>query len=140
MLRPPRLIGRDAEWAQLQDAWQAGHAIVVIGEGGLGKTRLIGDLVRANAPRPGQTVQVRFADASTSPAANQPGTLTVPEAAVLRRGELTAVYVAQAQQFMLRAVRPGASQGGRTEVLAGLKAGERIAIDAIKAGLAGAQP
>ena len=89
---------------------------------------------------PGQTVQVRFADASTSPAANQPGTLTVPEAAVLRRGELTAVYVAQAQQFMLRAVRPGASQGGRTEVLAGLKAGERIAIDAIKAGLAGAQP
>lgn len=92
---------------------------------------------------PGQTVQVRFAEAGASaatPAANAPSTLTVPEASVLRRGELTAVYVAQAQQFVLRAVRAGATQGGRTEVLAGLKAGERIAVDAIKAGLAGAQP
>lgn len=91
---------------------------------------------------PGQTVRVRFAEAAPAtdaPAAGR-AALTVPDAAVLRRGELTAVYVAQERQFVLRAVRTGAAQGGATEVLAGLKAGERVATDAVKAGLAGAQP
>ncbi len=43
VLRPPRLIGRDAAWAALQAAWAAGQPTLVIGEGGLGKTRLVGD-------------------------------------------------------------------------------------------------
>jgi RND family efflux transporter MFP subunit len=88
---------------------------------------------------PGQTVRVRFADAA---AGSDPKTTTlrVPDAAVLRRGELTAVYVAQERQFVLRAIRAGSAQGGSTEVLAGLKAGDRIATDVVKAGLAGAQP
>ena len=64
----------------------------------------------------------------------------MPDAAVLRRGELTAVYVAQDRQFVLRAIRAGASQSGSTEVLAGLKAGDRVATEAVKAGLAGARP
>jgi RND family efflux transporter MFP subunit len=88
---------------------------------------------------PGQTVRVRFADAAAAPATGH-AALTVPDAAVLRRGELTAVYVAQERQFVLRAVRTGTAQGGATEVLAGLSAGERVATDAVKAGLAGAQP
>ncbi|MDZ7854930.1 efflux RND transporter periplasmic adaptor subunit [Sphaerotilus sp.] len=88
---------------------------------------------------PGQTVRVRFADAAAG-VDPKAATLSVPEAAVLRRGELTAVYVAQEQRFVLRAIRAGAAQGGSTEVLAGLKAGERIATDAVKAGLAGARP
>ena len=58
VLRPPRLIGRDAEWARMQAAWQHGEAIVVIGEGGMGKTRLIGDLVRAQASAPGSVLQL----------------------------------------------------------------------------------
>ena len=87
---------------------------------------------------PGQTVRVRFADAAG--ADQKLATLSVPDAAVLRRGELTAVYVAQDQQFVLRAIRAGSAQGGSTEVLAGLKAGDRIATDAVKAGLAGARP
>ncbi len=58
VLRPPRLIGRDAEWARLQAAWERGDAIVVIGEGGMGKTRLLGDLVRVQAGTAGAAVQV----------------------------------------------------------------------------------
>jgi DNA-binding SARP family transcriptional activator len=58
VLRPPRLIGRDAEWAQLQAAWERGDAIVVIGEAGMGKTRLVSDLVRAHAAAPGSALQV----------------------------------------------------------------------------------
>jgi RND family efflux transporter MFP subunit len=88
---------------------------------------------------PGQTVRVRFADAAAS-ADQKLATLSVPDTAVLRRGELTAVYVAQDRQFVLRAIRAGSAQGGSTEVLAGLQAGERIATDAVKAGLAGSRP
>lgn len=88
---------------------------------------------------PGQTVRARFADAAAG-VDQKLATLSVPDAAVLRRGELTAVYVAQDRQFVLRAIRAGSAQGGSTEVLAGLKAGDRIATDAVKAGLAGARP
>ncbi len=58
VLRPPRLIGRDAEWTRLQGAWDRGEAIVVIGEAGMGKTRLVGDLVRVHAGAAGSAVQV----------------------------------------------------------------------------------
>ena len=64
-----------------------------------------------------------------------------PASALLQRGELTAVYVVQGQRFVLRAVRTGAQHGAAgTEVLAGLKAGERVALHAVQAGLAGAVP
>ncbi|MEY4748023.1 MAG: hypothetical protein RIQ60_237 [Pseudomonadota bacterium] len=69
-------------------------------------------------------------------------TLRVPAAALLQRGELTAVYVALPGQtvFALRQVRVGPADGGQWPVLAGLRAGERVAVDAVRAGLAGAQP
>lgn len=57
VLRPPRLVGRDAEWSVLQAAWERGDAVVVVGEAGMGKTRLVGDLLRACAPAPGQALQ-----------------------------------------------------------------------------------
>ncbi len=83
---------------------------------------------------PGQSVRVRFAGGSAE-------RLTLPAAAVLRRGELIGVYVARGEAFMLRAVRVGADHGeAGVEVLAGLQAGERVAIDPIRAGLAGAKP
>ena len=89
---------------------------------------------------PGQPVQVHFSGAA-SPAANAANArLVVPAAAVLRRGELTAVYAEQDKHFVLKAVRLGARQGDTLEVLAGVKAGERIAADALRAGLAGAVP
>ena len=64
---------------------------------------------------------------------------SLPAEAVLRRGELTAVYVATPQGFALRAVRVGPAAAGRVEVFAGLAAGERVAADPIRAGLQGAR-
>jgi RND family efflux transporter MFP subunit len=93
---------------------------------------------------PGQTVRVRFAGgaATAHDTAKGAPTLVVPMSAVLQRGELTGVYVAQAQGFALRAVRLGTRRGAQgaegVEVLAGLKAGDRVAVDALRAGLAGA--
>lgn len=89
---------------------------------------------------PGQTVRVRFA-AEAAAAVSSSERLLLPSAAVLRRGELTAVYVAQPQGFALRAVRLGADHGAAgVEVLAGLRPGEVVALDAVRAGLAGARP
>ena len=86
---------------------------------------------------PGQQVKVRFLQAQTGAVSK----LVVPEAAVLRRGELTAVYIASATGFTLRAVRVGSKTGSDgLEVLAGLAAGEVVAMDPIRAGFANAKP
>jgi hypothetical protein len=51
----------------------------------------------------------------------------VPSAAIVRRAELTAVYVRHADgRALLRQVRLGRSDGDRTEVLAGVAAGESV--------------
>jgi DNA-binding SARP family transcriptional activator len=41
VLRPPRLIGRGHELAGLSAAWHSGQVLALIGEAGLGKTRLL---------------------------------------------------------------------------------------------------
>ena len=82
---------------------------------------------------PGQQTRVRFVG-------GQAQRMVVPQAAVLRRGELTAVYVAGDKGFVLKAVRLGAVHGEGVEVVAGLRAGDAVAANAIQAGLAGAQP
>ena len=82
---------------------------------------------------PGQQVRVRFTG-------SQAQRRVVPASAVLRRGELTAVYVVAGQGFALKAVRLGAEHGADgVEVVAGLIDGERVALDPVRAGLAGAQ-
>ncbi len=43
LLRPPRLIEREAPWAQLERVWAEGGIVVVRGDAGIGKTRLLGD-------------------------------------------------------------------------------------------------
>jgi RND family efflux transporter MFP subunit len=70
--------------------------------------------------------------------AGQGTKLTVPPGAVLRRGEVTAVYVLDDKSTpRLRQVRLGeAVAGGRLEVLAGIKPGDRVALDPVKAGIA----
>ena len=50
VLRPPRLIGRDAELAALQRGLAAGQVVVLVGEAGMGKSRLLQALAAA---RPG---------------------------------------------------------------------------------------
>jgi hypothetical protein len=73
--------------------------------------------------------------------ADSKASLTVPASAIVRRGELTAVYVVAGQRFSLRAVRLGNLTGNESvEVVAGLAAGEVVARDGIAAGLANAIP
>jgi len=64
--------------------------------------------------------------------------LSIPANAVLRRSEVSAVYVIDAQRRIgLRQVRLGETDArGQVEVLAGLSPGETIALDPIKAGFA----
>lgn len=64
--------------------------------------------------------------------------LLVPRAAVLQRSEVTAVYVVPDSGMpQLRQVRLGAAGDERAvEVLAGLRPGERVALDPVKAGMA----
>jgi RND family efflux transporter MFP subunit len=54
----------------------------------------------------------------------------VPVQAVVRRGEMTGLYVLDgAGRPLLRQVRLGRSDGAQVEVLSGLRAGERVATD-----------
>jgi RND family efflux transporter MFP subunit len=56
--------------------------------------------------------------------------LYVPASAIVRRAELTGVYVIDANgRAVLRQVRPGRMQDDKIEVLSGVAAGERVAVD-----------
>ena len=62
--------------------------------------------------------------------------LLIPVSAVVRRSELTGVYVVRGDKLALRQIRLGvANPRGEVEVLAGLAAGETIALDPVKAGI-----
>lgn len=63
--------------------------------------------------------------------------LLVPAAAVVHRSEVIAVYVVGADnKVVLRQIRTGRTlPDGSVEVLAGLSAGERVALDPIRAGI-----
>lgn len=85
---------------------------------------------------PGQWVKVQL-QVGSRPA------ILVPEAAILRRGEMTAVFVTMNERSTLRQVRVGAQRQlpqhlpqqhqGETwyEILAGLNAGETIVVNAL---------
>lgn len=49
--RPPRMVGRDAELAAVSAAGAAGQVVLVLGEPGLGKTRLLEELLAAQPDR-----------------------------------------------------------------------------------------
>jgi len=81
---------------------------------------------------PGQQARVRFVGGTTQ-------RMLVPESAVLRRGELTGVYVRSGEAYALKAVRLGRVHAEGVEVLAGLKAGDEVAVHAVQAGLSAAR-
>jgi len=97
--------------------------------------RLLSTQVRADLPAaaiPGLTPGVAAKLLLTTGRTKK---LVVPEAALIRRGELTAVNVLVAEgRPQLRQVRVGLPAGnGLVEVLAGLTEGERVAIDPLAA-------
>ncbi|HMM47011.1 MAG TPA: efflux RND transporter periplasmic adaptor subunit [Thiobacillaceae bacterium] len=91
--------------------------------------------VRVNLPAetagviPGMFARAHFSVGSAR-------TLMIPSSAIVRRSEVTAVYVVKDERVSLRQVRLGvANDREQVEVLAGLDAGERIALDPVKAGI-----
>jgi RND family efflux transporter MFP subunit len=77
--------------------------------------------------RPGQFAKVELPASGAGASGRR---LYVPAAAVVRRAELTAVYVVgQDGKPLLRQVRLGPVADEQVEVLAGVNAGERVALD-----------
>lgn len=62
--------------------------------------------------------------------------LLIPAEAVVHRSEVTGVYVIKGQQISFRQIRVGKHlSDGKLEVLAGLDAGENVALEPIRAGV-----
>jgi len=93
------------------------------------------DLPATEGVLPGQFARARFVVGTTR-------VLAIPATALVRRGEVTAVYVVDREgRAQLRQVRAGEAVGeGQVEILSGLSTGERIAANAIQAGMAPAVP
>jgi hypothetical protein len=92
------------------------------------------DLPAGVAAAPGTFARVLLPAAGAGPApsgaAAEPPRLFVPLQAVVRRAELVAVYVVGADgRPLLRQVRLGRAEGASVEVLSGVSAGERVALD-----------
>lgn len=77
---------------------------------------------------PGMIVKVGFVIGETQ-------RLLIPTEAVVRRSELSAVYVVSDDRVTLRQVRLGRRYGASIEVLAGLSAGESVATEPVSAGI-----
>ncbi len=83
---------------------------------------------------PGMFARAHFATGSARK-------LAIPADAVVRRSEVTAVYVVKDERVSLRQVRLGTPNArGEVEVLAGLNPGEVIALDPVKAGIHAKRP
>lgn len=61
--------------------------------------------------------------------------LLIPGTAVIRRSELSGVYVVDGDKVALRQVRLGRRYGESIEILAGLAEGETVATDPVRAGI-----
>lgn len=137
VLRPPRLIGREDERRRLRAAWGTDRVFWLLGEAGLGKTRLISEFVA-------EAFDARDAAATLSVAA-RPGDAGVPYASLGRalralierrpllldgapRGELARV--------MPEIDRVAAAQTGLGQQLLLQRAIEALLHDAHRAGLA----
>lgn len=72
---------------------------------------------------PGMWVKTAFVSASKD-------AIVVPKSSVMRRSELSTVFVKLGEQYSLRQVRLGRESEGTYEILAGLREGESIALDA----------
>lgn len=92
--------------------------------------------VRAELPEgqhgvyPGMLVKVSFTTGMEE-------VLLIPADALVRRSELTAVYVkGDDGSLSFRQIRAGRAYGDRIRVLAGVEAGERVVLDPVAAGIA----
>ncbi len=119
LLRPPRLVGREAELLAAEQAWAQGKVVALVAEAGMGKTRLLQQLAAA----PGSTLY----------AAARPGDAGVPLATLARLlralPQQPGAALPAAQQRELARVLPGtptAAAAGDTTGAAVPPAGQRL--------------
>lgn len=124
--KPALLYGSDADtpvltiknWSVVSAVDSATHSVEVRAE-----------LPTGASLQPGQFAHLRL------PLKTGTSALRIPMQAVLRRSEVTAVYVVDSNGAAhLRQVRLGTAEAGEVTVLSGLVAGETIALDPIAAG------
>jgi len=90
--------------------------------------------VRANLPAkvpnllPGMLVKIDFT-------IDEAERLLIPNAAIVHRSEVVATYVVNENRLALRQIRLGYRFGDKTEVLAGMTAGETVALNPVSAGI-----
>jgi len=48
LMRPPRMVGRAAELRRLHAAWQSGRVLLLLGEAGMGKSRMLAEFATAH--------------------------------------------------------------------------------------------
>jgi RND family efflux transporter MFP subunit len=107
-----------ASWQMVPAVDAASHSVEVRAE-----------LSSAIGLQPGQFVSLLL------PLRDAAAQLQIPARAVLRRSEVTAVYVIDAQgAARLRQVRLGPATGDSVVVLSGLRSGERVALDPLATG------
>lgn len=130
VVRPPRLIGRELELAALRQGWEAAQVVALIGEAGLGKTRLL------QAFMEGQPGAVR--------AAGRPGDAGVPFATLARLLRAVIALGSQASAALLPA--PTRNEIARVlpefDAMGGRHAGEgqRLVLQRAVRGLLASQP
>ncbi len=90
------------------------------------------ELKSAQGLHPGLFARVRLT-LNPVPGAETSVRLTMPRAALVMRGDLHAVYVVGDRAVALRQIRLGRTSGDSVEVLSGLSAGERVALDPVAA-------
>ena len=85
---------------------------------------------RGSLPNPDRLLKAEmYVDVEVADPA-QPPALEVPSAAVVSSGKRSYVFVEEGRgRFQRRPVEPGPERAGRTLILAGLNAGQRVVVD-----------
>ena len=129
MFEPIRTIGKAYIYAGEHRIDAAGLTFYPVADPETNTFRVRVDMPAESAVLyPGMFVKVGFVVGETE-------RLLIPGSAVVRRSELSAVYVVENKQVELRQVRLGRRVGDRIAILAGLSAGEQIALDPVRAGI-----
>jgi membrane fusion protein, copper/silver efflux system len=82
--------------------------------------------VRLELPNPGARLKPGMYGTASAELAIADAAMTVPRDAVMHTGERSVVFVADDGGLVMREVQVGVEAGGRTEILSGLTAGERV--------------
>ncbi len=127
MFEPIRQIGKAFIYANGERIEAAGLTFYPVADAVSNTFRVRVQMPEGSATLyPGMFVKVGFVVGETK-------RLLIPDASVVRRSELSAVYVVKDERVFLRQIRLGRDHADRMEVLAGLNEGEQIALDPVKA-------